>query len=164
MGTNYWLYSFLNQQPQSVCSFAGPQIKVWLSQWGVTVTASSLTTSCAASHHFCCCHQPPSFPLSLPPCHHQLPLPPLPLTLQGWVRSTTEHLRKHILEDRMRVFTFYIHNPMSGSKGTPTSDHDFFISSANLVRKLGPWSRVSAAFDFTMSWNQSWVTDLLPKC
>lgn len=65
---------------------------VW---WGVTVTASSLTTSCAASHHFCSCHQTPSFPLSLPPCHHQLPLPLLPLTLQVWVRSTVELEEAH---------------------------------------------------------------------
>lgn len=117
----------------------------------------------SVSHHFCCCHQPSSFPLSLPPCHHQRPLLHLPLTLKGWVISIVEHLTKHILEDRLKVSSFYIHNSMSGNKGTSIPNPSFLWSSANLVKKLGPWFEVPAAFYFTMSENQNWVTDLLPK-
>lgn len=157
-----------------------PATQICLSLWWIPdkgVSKKSLVTvgcasHCISPHHNIYCQSPllllpltPKFPFVTSPCH-QLPLFLWRLTLWGWVRSTVEllrkHVGKHILEDRLRAFSLYIHNPMSGSKGTLlilASSR----SSANLVRELGLWFEFPAPFDFTMSGNWSWVTDLLPK-
>lgn len=99
-----------------------------------------------------CCQSPllllpptPKFPFVTSPLPPPTATALLPLTLQGWGRSMVEPLRKHIWEDRVRVSSFYIHNPMSKNKGAPTFDLGFLRSSA---KKVGPvvWSSYHLLF------------------
>lgn len=130
--------------------------------WGVTVSASPsphnvppVTTSALATL--------PKFPFVISPLPPSTATTPPAPTLQGWVRSTVDHLRKHILEDSMRVFSVYIHSPMSGNKVHLVLNLVSKEALQTWLESWTPWFEVPVAFDFTMSRNQSWVTNLLPK-
>ena len=89
----------VNQQYESACP-------LWIPDKGVADKVGCDSHG-FTPHHIMCCQSPllllpptPKFPFVTSPCHHQLSLHLLPLTLQGRVRSTVEHWRrKHILED-----------------------------------------------------------------
>lgn len=142
-----------------------PAIWICLSLWWIldkgVANKAPITVGCDSHgitpHHIMCCQSPllllpptPKFPFVTSPLPPPTATALLPLTLQGWGRSMVEHLRKHIWEDRVRVSSFYIHNPMSKNRGTPTFDPGFLRSPANLVRKLGLWFEVPTTFYFTM--------------
>lgn len=78
--------SLLNQQYDSCLSLPWIRIK----EWHTGACHAGCDSHGITPHHSMCCQLPllllpptPSFPLSLPSCHHQLPLHLLPLTLQG---------------------------------------------------------------------------------